>query len=135
MFDIFTLFSSFQDVGMLIARIIFGIIFIYFGLPKLKNLKSNANDFVSMGFKPGWLWGTAVALLEVFGGLAVIVGLWIEVFATIFAIHMIVGTIWKIAKTEKPFTDWSYDLLLLALAIIFAVAGSGAYALGNLGLY
>ena len=103
--------ASVQDIVLLIVRIIFGATFFFYGWPKLKDLKSNASDFESMGFKPGWLFGTPVALLEALGSIAVILGLFNWVMAAGFAIHMTTGAIWKITKTDKPFTDWSYDLL------------------------
>lgn len=121
-----------QDLTLLIIRLIFGITFIYYGWPKLKDLKSNADDFESMGFKPGWFWGTPIALLETFGSLAIILGLFTWFFALAFAIHMITGTIWKITSTDKSFTDWSYDLLLLSIALGFLIMGAGDLSLTGL---
>ena len=118
--------ASVQDIVLLIVRIIFGATFFFYGWPKLKDLKSNASDFESMGFKPGWLFGTPVALLEALGSLAVILGLFNWVMAAGFAIHMTTGAIWKITKTDKPFTDWSYDLLLFSIALLLLVTGPGS---------
>jgi putative oxidoreductase len=129
--DIFTLNSlallaPIEDIVLLVVRIIFGVIFFYYGWPKLKDLKSNASDFEHMGFKPGWLWGTPVALLETIGALMIIVGLFTWLAAIGFAVHMVTGTIWKITKTDKPFTDWSYDLMLLSIALLLLITGPGA---------
>jgi uncharacterized membrane protein YphA (DoxX/SURF4 family) len=79
-----------------------------------------------MGFKPGWLWGTPVALLESIGSLMVLVGFFTWLAAIGFVVHMTTGTIWKITKTDKPFTDWSYDLLLLSIALLLLVTGPGS---------
>jgi len=116
------------DIILLVVRIIFGTTFIYYGRHKIKNLKSNAADFEKMGFKPGWLWGTPVALLESFGALAIVLGLFTGIVAIAFVIHMATGAIWKILKTDKPFTDWSYDLLALSVALMLAVTGPGSLA-------
>ena len=121
--------DPFPDLALLTARVIFSITFLYYGWPKIKDLKANAQDFVKMGFKPGWLWGTPVALLETFGSLFIAAGIAIPIIAPLFAIHMATGTIWKITKTDKPFTDWSYDLLLLSIALLLAAFGPGSYAL------
>jgi putative oxidoreductase len=121
--------SGLQDIGLLIVRLVMGIVFIYYGWPKIKNLKSNAADFVSMGFKPGWFWGTVVAALEFFGGLAILLGVLAHVFGGLMVLHMLTGTIWKMTKTDKPFTDYSYDLLLGALGLVLLVFGAGVYSL------
>ncbi|MFQ5575437.1 MAG: DoxX family protein [Anaerolineae bacterium] len=121
--------ASLSDIVLLVVRLIFGITFIYYGRHKIKDLKSNANDFVQMGFKPGWLWGTIVALQETVGSLMVILGIFTWLAAIGFVVHMALGAIWKITKTDKPFTDWSYDLLLLSIALLLLVTGPGAYNL------
>lgn len=115
-----------QDIVLLLVRIIFGTTFLYYGWPKLKDLKSNAEDFVQMGFKPGWFWGTIIALLETVGSVAVILGIFTWLMAIGFAIHMTLGTIWKITQANKPFTDWSYDLVLLSIALVLLTIGPGA---------
>lgn len=122
--------SRYEDLILLIVRIILGILMIYYGSSKVKDFKSNAKDFEKMGLKPGIFWGSIIAILEFFGGFLIILGLYVEVVAVLFAFEMISGTIWKITKTNKPFTDWSYDLLLLAIALILATFGAGNYAFG-----
>ena len=112
---------------LLFVRLILGVVMIYYGWPKIKDLKSNAEDFNKMGFKPGIFWGTITALIEFVGGIAIIVGFLAEIAAFFFAIQMIVGTIWKITKTDKKFSDWSYDLQLLAMCLTIITFGAGFY--------
>ena len=119
----------YSDWVLLVVRIIIGVILIYYGWPKVKDLKKNAEDFVEMGFKPGWFWGTLIALLEFFGGILMIIGVLVPLVAALFGIEMIVGMIWKITKVKKPFTDWSYDLLLLALMLLLLITGTGSYVI------
>ncbi len=121
--------SGYYDYFILIVRIIYGILFFYYGKDKIKNLKQNAKDFEGMGFKPGWLFGTPIALLETFGSIFIIVGFLFRITALLFALHMLTGTIWKITSTNKPFTDWSYDLLALSIAVLFLITGAGRFAL------
>ncbi|MCH7529722.1 DoxX family protein [Patescibacteria group bacterium] len=131
MLSILTPLAPLSDIVLLIVRIIMGIVMIYYGYPKITNLRSNAEDFVKMGFKPGMFWGTIVAFVEFFGGIAVIIGVYIWLAVALFGFQMIMGTIWKITKTEKPFTDWSYDLLLLAIALMLLITGPGYYVLAG----
>ncbi len=117
--------------ALLFARLIVGIIMVYYGWPKIKDLRSTAQDFIEMGFKPGWFWGTLIALLEFVGGLMLIFGILVRLVALGIAIEMIVGTLWKITQKMK-FTNYSYDLLLLALAILLFALGGGLWTLFSL---
>lgn len=113
----------FHGLVLLIARVVYGMVFLYYGLPKVQDLEANAQDFEEMGFRPGWLWGTPVALLETVGSLAIIKGVFTWFFALGFAIHMTTGMWWKITRTSKKFSDWSYDLLLWVLSLVFLAFG------------
>jgi len=126
MLDIIFLLNS--DWVILFIRIVLGAVMIYYGLPKIRDLKSNADDFVEMGLKPGWLWGAIVASVEFLGGIAVILGVWAELAAFLFAIEMAVGAIWKITKRKETFTDWSYDLILIAISLTVITFGPGVYS-------
>jgi putative oxidoreductase len=112
----------------LLVRIVLAIVMIYYGWPKIRDLTSNANDFAAMGFKPAIFWGTLIAAVEFFGGVAILTGLYAELAAALFAFQMIVGTFWKL-KIGKPFTDYSYDIQLFALCLVVMSQGAGAYAL------
>lgn len=124
-----TIFSELSDIFLLIVRIIVGVVLIYYGWPKIKNLRSNGEDFDKMGLSPGIFWGTIVAFIEFVGGIFIILGIFVWVVAILLVIEMAGGTIWKITKTNKSFTDWSYDLLLLALALVLLAFGAGRFSI------
>jgi uncharacterized membrane protein YphA (DoxX/SURF4 family) len=111
---------------LLFGRIVLGIVMLYYGWPKIRALQSNAHDFIRMGFRPGWVWGSVVAFNEFVGGAALVIGFWPELFAAAIAFEMLLGTFWKI-KIGKPFSDFSYDLLALALAGILMRFGGGLW--------
>ena len=113
------------------VRITLGVIMIYYGYPKIKNLAGNAKDFEKMGFKPGMFWGSLVAILEFLGGILMVLGVLTPIIAVFFGLEMIGGTIWKKTKTDKPFSDWSYDIILLAICLILITMGPGLYAIGG----
>lgn len=113
---------------LLLLRAAVAAVMVYFGWPKIRDLKSNANDFVQMGFKPGMFWGTLIAVVEFFGGIVIVLGLYAELAAALFAFQMMVGTFWKL-KIRKPFPDYSYDIQLFALCLVTISQGAGAYAL------
>ena len=108
------------------ARIIVGIILIYYGYPKFKDIKKTCKDMGAMGYKPGKLWGPILILAEFFGGIAILAGFYVEIFALIFAFQMVVGTFWKI-KIKKGFPDYSYDIMLFVLCLALVIFSPGAY--------
>jgi len=124
--------ASLQNTVLLAVRLVAGSIMIYYGWPKIRDLQSNAKDFADMGFKPGWLHGSIVAFVEFVGGLGVLIGFLTWIPAAAFGFEMLMGTAWKINKTDKPFTDWSYDLLLFAVMVVLLAFGSGNYTLHSL---
>lgn len=121
-----SLSGQLADIALLLPRVIFGAVFLSYGWPQIKDLKANARDFEEMGFKPGWLWGTPIAFLETFESLLVLAGVFLAFIPILFIVHMTVGTLWKVTSTEKPFSDWSYDLLLLSIAVMFLITGPGS---------
>ena len=118
------------DLVVLVVRVVMGGVMVYYGWPKVKAPRKNAQDFEKGGFTPGWFWGTIVLLVEFMGGLSIVAGFYTWLAASLIGVEMLTGTVWKITKAHKPFPDWSYDLLLMALALMLLVVGPGAYALG-----
>src|SRR3989338_6911501 len=78
----------FNDFGLLLLKIVLGLIFLVHGWPKIKNLKETHANFEMMGFKPGVFWGTIVAMVEFFGGLLLIAGLFTQLGAILIAVQM-----------------------------------------------
>lgn len=113
---------------LLFVRIALGAVMVYYGWPKVRNLRTNAGQFAGMGFRPGWLFGTPVAIIEFFGGLLMIVGVATGLIAAAFGFQMLLGALWKV-RAGKDFPDWSYDVLALAAALAVMVGGGGTYSL------
>jgi putative oxidoreductase len=117
--------------GSLFLRLVFGAIMIAHGFPKLKNLKATGSGFEGMGFRPGIFWGTVTALLESFGGIALILGIFTVPLAAFFAVEFLVIIIWKLGK-HMPFVGgWEFDLLILAAAVMLFFSGAGMMSLDH----
>ena len=131
MFDFLNLniLLVFSDWSLLLLRLVVGIIFLVHGWPKLKKLTETWGNFSMMGFKPGWFWGTIVAVLEVVGGTLLVLGIWVQVPALLLAVQMVVATLWKIKKGEKFSGGYELDLLLVAGALVLATIGGGSFFL------
>ena len=128
MIQIFWLYS---DLGLLLLRIVAGIIFLAHGLPKIKDLKATGAMFGSMGFKPGSFWGPLVAIVEVFGGLMLVTGLFTQLAALALAVNMAVAAVWKLRNKQKLVGGYELDLILLAALLTLAATGSMALSIDN----
>ncbi|HLD34793.1 MAG: hypothetical protein UY12_C0008G0003 [Parcubacteria group bacterium GW2011_GWA2_47_8b] len=120
-----------SELALWVLRIVFGAIFLVHGWPKLKGLRATAENFEMMGFRPGKFWGTFIAFLEVFGGLAIILGIYTETLATLFAIEMAVATIWKMKRGQKFVGGIELDLILFASGLILSAFSSSIYSFGG----
>lgn len=107
-------------------RIVLGAILIAHGWPKMKDLKRTAENFEMMDFVPGMFWGTLVALVEFVGGIFLVVGFFTQIIAFMLAIQFFVVVV-KV-KWGRGFVEgYEFELLIAAVACMFALVGSGAW--------
>lgn len=126
----------FNNWALLLLRVVLGVILVYHGWPKIKDLAKTGKDFAGMGFKPGKFWGTLVAVLEFVGGIFIIAGLFTQIVSFLLAVQFFIIII--TIKRSAGFTDIELDLLLLATTILTATTGAGPYSIDhyfNLFLY
>jgi putative oxidoreductase len=124
-------FYAFSDWGLLILRATLGLILLFHGWPKIKNLKNTAGDFEMMGFKPGIFWGTLFTFVEFFGGLAIIFGTFTQLVAFIVAIQFIVILL-KVKRGQSFAGGVEFDLLILAVAFAIFTLGAGALSFDSI---
>mgnify|MGYP001607227807 FL=1 len=122
-------FLVYKDLALLLLRLVIAGIFLAHGWPKLKNLKTTMANFNIMGFKPGWLWGTYVALLETVGALMLILGVGTQIVALLLAGQMAVAAIWQKRQGKGLIGGYELDLLLVAASLALATSGGGMFAL------
>ena len=123
-----TLHTKHDPYSLLVVRIVFGIIFIAHGLPKLRNIEATSQGFQAMGFAPGAFWARFIALLEVLGGGAMIVGVMVQPLAWLFAIEMLVTAL-KVNRKKGLVGGYEFDLILLAVAVLLGTLGAGKISL------
>jgi putative oxidoreductase len=126
----------FNNWALLLLRVVLGVILIYHGTPKIKDLAKTGKDFADMGFKPGFFWGALIAILEFVGGIFIIAGLFTQLIAVLLAVQFLVILI--TIKKSSSFKDIEFDLLLLATSILVATVGAGPFSIDhyfNLFLY
>lgn len=117
-----------KPLGLLILRVAMGVIFIHYGYPKLfVHPRSSAAWFAHHGF-PGY-FAYISGVLELFGGLMLIAGLFTRVAALLLAIEMAVA-LWKVhGLLSDPLAVQNYQFPLMMGVAAFALATVGAGAL------
>lgn len=115
----------FSDWGVFVLRIVVGLIMVRHGWPKLKNLKSTGAWFEGVGFKPGIFWAAVAGLIELVGGLALVLGLLTQLAAFFIALEFLVVLL-KFRKKTMFSQAVEIDWLIFAAALIIVTLGGGA---------
>ena len=124
--------SSQINIGLTILRVVVGVIFLAHGSQKLFvfGFAGVAGAFAQMGVPAAGLLGPFVALVEFFGGLALITGLLTRLASLGLMSTMIVAI--SLVHLKGGFfnpTGVEFPLSLLASTLMLAVTGAGAWSL------
>ncbi len=135
-----SVFGGAGDAGLLVLRLALGIMFIVHGRSKLFKMPpvggpaNFAKGLAMLGVPAPLVFAWVVALIEVPGAIALILGLFTRWIALLMAINMVVA-IWKakLARGVKfsamDTTGWELDFMILAAALGLMLLGAGAISL------
>ncbi|WP_339146804.1 MULTISPECIES: DoxX family protein [unclassified Sutcliffiella] len=120
------------EIGTLILRVVLGLTFFVHGLAKFQGgIENTVGWFDSIGLPGFFAYG--VALLEIIGGIALVLGLFSRVVSGLIALLM-VGAILKVKFAvgflgNGQMAGYELDLAFLAMALFIVMNGSKAFAL------
>ncbi|MQA97226.1 MAG: DoxX family membrane protein [Streptosporangiales bacterium] len=123
------------DLGILVARLVIGLLFIGHGLGKLFGLfgqggiQGTGAFMQSVGYTPGETMAIVAGVVELVAGVLLVVG-----FLVPLAAAMIIGDMINASAVKSADGFWiatggfEYEFVLIVLAVAFAMAGAGAFS-------
>lgn len=129
----FPLWYIYGDYAILTARILLALVLIARGWPRLKSMKGVAVQGEGAPARPAsaFIFTPLIAVIEFFGGLALIFGFLVQPIAILLILRFFGGLLWKIARRQGTRGEIEADLLVVALAIVLLTMGGGFWALDN----
>jgi len=124
-----------NEIGALILRVTLGILFFIHGLVKFQGGIGNiVGWFESIGL-PGFM-AYGVALVELIGGIALIIGLGTRLVSALLALLMVGATL-KVKLSvgllgNGQMAGYELDLAFLAMAVYLVINGSKALSVSQL---
>lgn len=125
-------------LGLAVLRVVTGVIFVAHGATKLfgGGVAGTGDMFASLGIPMAGLMAWVIALLEFFGGLALIVGVLVAAIAALLSVHMLTGII--LVHAANGFFvigpgqgGIELNLLLIAALVTLILAGPGMATIGG----
>lgn len=117
-------------LGPLVLRALLGLIFIDLGILKFRGEKKKwFASFETLGLHPVTIFVPLYALLQITGGVLLIIGLWTQVAALAFVIFTGIELYieWQAQKILKR--DVVFYLLIFIVSLSLLLTGAGAYAI------
>jgi putative oxidoreductase len=120
------------DIALLVLRLVLAAVFISHGYQKVFvfGFAGVTGAFTSMGVPLPGLVGPFIALLEFFGGIAMLLGIFARIFGVLLACDMLGAIIFVHAKNGFS-APKGVEMVLpnLAMALAIALVGAGAYSI------
>jgi putative oxidoreductase len=126
-----------RSVSFLIGRVVIGLIFLVHGWSKFTGaggISATTESFRQIGVPLPGVAGPGIAVLEVIGGLAFILGAALPLFGVLLTLDMLGAILFVHGEHGFWANDGGYEyvLALAAASLMVAFSGGGALAVDNL---
>ena len=120
-------FGTAEPWSLLPLRIVLGGIFIVHGSQKLFvfGFPGVARFLGGLGFHPATVWAVVLILVELLGGIAILVGFMTMWAALLIAIEMVIAinrVVWKTGFYTPR--GWEFNIALIAACLTLVLAGA-----------
>ena len=120
--------NSVLGYGLLPIRIIAGLTFIAHGLPKFFDVSGGYGFFESVNLPPELF--LPIALLEVAGGFAILLGILTRIASALLIIEML-GAILMVKLPKGFIGGYEFELLLISICVSLVILGPGKISIEN----
>lgn len=126
--------STFREITLLIGRLLLGVILIAHGWDKLSNLAGTTEGFVGMGIPVASATAPLAGIIELVGGILLILGLGTRIVGVIVFVQMLIAAL----LVHLPYgvmvanNGWELVGAIGAGVLILAGVGAGAYSIDAL---
>jgi putative oxidoreductase len=130
MLSVFPSFLTYSLLAPFILRLVLGLIFIDLGVLKFKSERARwLASFETLGIKPADLFLPVYAVIQIVGGIMLIIGLWTQVAALVFVISSAIELYieWEASVMLKR--TIVFYLLIFAISLSLLLTGAGAFAI------
>ncbi len=128
-----SMFPEFLTLGLLapfIIRVVLGLVILNLGYLKLnKERKEWETSFKTIFLKPAGFWVSVLGLIEVIGGILLMVGAFTQLVALIFAVITLSELALEIKQREILKRGFVFYLLLFACSASLVFSGAGFFAI------
>ncbi|PZQ50103.1 MAG: DoxX family protein [Rhodovulum sulfidophilum] len=122
-------YAALAPLTRTLMRVVAGTAFVIHGSPKIMNPLGAVGMVEGIGFYPGWLWATALAATEFFGGILLILGLLTRPAALAASFVLMVTSWFHWVHLEQGYKGAELSIIWLSVTLFFAAHGGGAYSL------
>ena len=114
-------------------RLAMGVIFAVAGYMKLVGIAGTIAYFTKLGFPVPVITALFITLLELIGGVALILGLFVRYFGLLYTIEFIVAAFW-VKLPSQGYAAARLDLMILAGAAALYFLGAGRWSIDSIWL-
>ncbi|MBU6370649.1 MAG: DoxX family protein [Patescibacteria group bacterium] len=131
--NVFPGLLTYGIIAPLILRIVLGLIAIDLGFLKLgKERREWRELFDTIHFRPSHVFVKLLALIEIVGGIMLILGAYTQIVAIVFAIAFFSESVVEYREESLEKRNFPFYMLLLAISLALVFLGAGAFALDSM---
>lgn len=127
-----SIFGVHLSTASLLLRLAIGSVYVIHGYPKLGTQRKSAADWLkSMGLPAGF--ATFAAVVEFFGGIAILLGILTPIIAALFALYSLSTMLLQRTKMKSKYIGgYELDTILILISLALATIGGGRFSLDHL---